>query len=71
MSKPLSKKIGNVGFVECDASYYDKEANLEIYYFVGLVETAASFYKVLCWSSLENKDKFKSDFQKILYSMRD
>jgi len=30
-----------------------------------VVETKSAFYKVLSWSALENKDKFKTDFQKI------
>lgn len=71
ISKSKSQKIGEINFIECDASYYDKQENIEIYYLVGIVETKTSFYKVLSWTLIENKDKFKSDFQKILYSLRD
>jgi len=71
ISQTKSQTIGKVKFIECDASYFDKESNLEIYYFVGIAETKDAFYKVLCFSSLENKDKFKADFQKILYSIKD
>jgi len=71
VSKPLSKKVGEINFMECDVSYYDKEAKTEIYYFAGIVETPSSYYKVLCWGTLENKDKFKADFQKIFYSLKD
>ncbi len=71
ISEPIYKKNGAINFVECDASYYDKEANIEIYYLVGIVETKENFYKVLSWSSVENKAKFKEDFRKILYSVRD
>jgi hypothetical protein len=71
VSKPLSKNIGEINFMECDVSYNDKDAKADIYYFVGIVETPASYYKVLCWSTLENKDKFKADFQKIFYSIKD
>lgn len=71
LSKPVYKKIGTTNFVENDISYFDKDANTEIYYFVGLVETSTTYYKVLCWVTLENKEKFKSDFEKILYSIKD
>ena len=71
VSKPLSQKKGEINFVECDASYYDKDAKTEIYYLVGVVETKNAYYKVLSWSVAEDKDKFKTDFQKILYSLKD
>lgn len=66
-----TKKIGETNFKECDVSYYDKDSKIELYYFVGLVETPTTFYKIICYCSLENKEKFKSDFQKILYSIKD
>lgn len=71
VSEPQSKKSGGTNFMECDVSYYDKESKIEIYYFVGLAETPSAYYKILCWSTLENKDKFKTDFQKTLYSLKD
>ena len=71
ISRPVYQKIGDVSFAESDASYYDGEAKIEIYYLVGVVETKNAFYKVLSWCSLENKDKFKADFQKTLYSVKD
>lgn len=70
-SYPEYKKIGDTNFAEFDATYYDKDAKAEIYYLVGIVETKTAFYKVLSFSSKENKDKFKADFQSILYSIKD
>ena len=70
-SYPEYQKKGDISFAEFDATYYDKDAKAEIYYLVGFVETKTSFYKVLSYSSKENKDKFKADFQKILYSLKD
>ena len=32
ISTPQYQKKGEVNFVECDASYYDKESKIEIYY---------------------------------------
>jgi hypothetical protein len=71
VAKAQTKKVGEINFVETDASYFDKDSNIEIYYFVGIAETKTSYYKLLCWSTLENKPKFKADFQKILYSIKD
>ena len=71
VSSPKNQKKGAINFIECDITYYDKDAEMDIYYLVGIVETRTSFYKVFSWSAAENKDKFKADFQKILYSLRD
>jgi len=38
---------GNIKFAEADASHYDKETEMEIYWLVGIVETKDAFYKVL------------------------
>ena len=70
-SKPVSKKSGDISFIEADVSYFDKDAETEIYYLIGIVETKTAYYKVLSYCSLENKAKFKADFQKILYSLKD
>ncbi|MET4082193.1 hypothetical protein ABIB40_002149 [Pedobacter sp. UYP30] len=71
ISKPTSKTIGDINFIAFDASCYDTEAKTKIYYFTGIVETKSCFYKVLCWTALQNKDTFKPDFEKILYSLKD
>lgn len=70
-SYPEFQKKGDINFAEFDATYYDKEAKIEIYYLVGIVETKTSYYKVLSYTSKANKDKFKADFQSILYSIKD
>jgi hypothetical protein len=70
-SKPVSKKVGDVSFIEADVSFYSKEAEAEIYYLIGIVETKTAYYKVLCYTALANKAKFKADFQKIVYSLKD
>ncbi len=71
VSTPISKKVGTANIIECDVTYYDAETKTDIYYYVGIVETSSVYYKVICWASLENKQKFKSDFQKIAASIRD
>ena len=70
-TKTVSKGMGKVNFVEAEASYMDTELNMEIGYFIGIAETPSAFYKVLCWGSTENEAKYKADFQKILYSIKD
>ena len=71
VSEPKYVTKSGVNFVECDVTYFDKDANIEIYYLAGIVETKSSYYKVLSWSAAESKEKFKADFQKILYSVKD
>lgn len=71
ISEPKIQTIGDINFVECDASCYSKESKTDIYYFVGIVETKKAFYKLLCFGGIENKEKYKADFQKILYSIKD
>lgn len=71
VSKPQTQKNGEINYIECDVTYYDQDAETEIYYLVGIVETKTSYYKVLSWVTLENKDKFKADLQKIIYSLKD
>lgn len=71
ISQPSYQTIGNNNYIECDASYYDKDSKLDIYYYVGIIETKNAYYKLLCFGGIDSKDKYKSDFQKILYSIKD
>jgi hypothetical protein len=71
VSIPEAQKKGEINFIESDVTYYDKDAKTEIYYLVGIAETKTAFYKVMSWATVANKDKFKADFQKILYSLKD
>ena len=71
ISSPNTFKKGENNCLEIDASYYDKDAKADMYYYICIVETKNYYYKVTCWTTLENKDKFKTDFQKIAYSLRD
>jgi hypothetical protein len=71
ISEPVAQTKAGLNFIECDATYFDKELEAEVYYHIGVVETKKSFYKVLAWCSADKKDEFKKDFQKILYSLKD
>lgn len=70
VSIPEFKKIDVNNFIEYDISYSTTN-NAEVYYFVGAVESPTSYYAIICISNLANKDRFKPDFQKILYSFRE
>lgn len=71
ISKAESKTIGDTKFIEADASYYDKDVKSVIYYFIGIVETKTTFYKVLCYGGEDSKEKYKADFEKIMLSIKD
>lgn len=67
----FSQKKSDINFIESDFSNYSREAKADIYHLIGIVETKTAYYKVLSYCSLENKAKFKADFQKILCSLKD
>ena len=71
ISEPKIHTIEGLNYAECDASYFDKDLKIDIYYYVGIVETKNAFYKLLCYGSIDSKEKYKADFQKILYSIKD
>lgn len=62
---------GNVKFMNTDLTFLDDETMIYYYYFIGIAETKNSFYKVICSSTLDTRNLFKSDFQKIFYSIKD
>lgn len=68
---PTENKTGDVKFIYNEVSYYDKEAKSMITYFVGIAETKDAFYKMLCWTTTDNKDLYRNDFEKILFSIND
>lgn len=71
VSKPLSQRRGNINFIETEVTFHNKETNDDFYYLIGAVETKTTFYRIISWSLAKNKNKFKVDFQKILYSIND
>lgn len=71
VTSPNLSTNGDAKFISTDLSYLDEETMIYYYYFIGIVETKNSFYKVICSSGLDYKKLFKSDFQKIFYSIKD
>lgn len=71
VASPKISTNGDVKFIETDLSYLEDETVIYYYYFVGIAETKNAFYKVICSGSLDFKNQYKADFQKILYSIKD
>ncbi|MES2573512.1 MAG: BatD family protein [Bacteroidota bacterium] len=69
ISKPKSLKKGKINFIETDVISYDKESNQNFYYLVGIAESKTAFYTIVSFLPSKYKDKYKPDFQKILYSL--
>lgn len=71
VSKPQFLKKGDINFIETDMTLFDKEHKKTLYFFIGIAETNKAFYRFISWTSEVNHDKFKGDFQNILYSLED
>lgn len=71
IDKPTSFKNGDASYMQVDASYYSEEAKADIYYQVTLIETKSYFYKVYCYTALDNKPNIKSDFDKLGASLHE
>ena len=71
VSEPQIKSMNGNNYVESDVTYFDKDSKMEIYFYIGIVETKNSFYKLLCYGGIDSKEKYKNDFQAILYSLKD
>ena len=51
IGSPVLKKIGENSFLESDITYFDKEAGIEIYYLVGIVETKSCLSPLKDWTN--------------------
>jgi len=71
ISTPVEYQENGKNYIEFDASYLDKDMNTEINYYVCLIESRDYYYKVLCWSTADKKDKFRPGFKNIALSIRD
>ncbi|SNR40083.1 protein BatD [Flavobacterium sp. ov086] len=71
VSAPEFLKKGPINFIETDMTIFDTEKKKTIYYFIGIAETNKAFYRIISWTPEENKTKVKTDFQNILYSIKD
>jgi len=61
--------INGNSFTQGEITYVSD--SVKIYMLATVVETKTNFYKILCWTLKENKDKLKSDFIAIAKTLRD
>lgn len=66
-----STQENDINFAQTDLTYFDTETNEDYYCFIGSIETKTTLYNVIIKTPSKNKDKFKADFQKVLYSLKD
>ncbi|MFC5283682.1 hypothetical protein [Pedobacter alpinus] len=71
ITSPINSTNGTAKFLCTDLTYLDDETMIYYYHFIGIVETSKSFYKIICSSTLDNKNLYKKDFQKIFNSITD
>jgi hypothetical protein len=71
VATPTENTNGEAKFVSTELTFLDDETVIYYYYFVGIVETKNAFYKVICNSTLDFKNQYKNDFQKIFSSVKD
>lgn len=73
ISEPKSETKGNIKYIYFDASYLNTDDNesMTIYYYISLIETEKAFYKLLCFGDKGMVEKYKNDFQKVMFSIAD
>lgn len=68
---PKKKTIGTYNFMINDCTLTDKELKADLYYVMGIVETPNAYYQVMSWTLIENKEKFKKEFENIVYTLKE
>ena len=65
------KEFTNNANKHAQAELYWKEEDNDFYMLITGVETPGHFYKIMCWTPLENKAKINDDFLRISKSLRE
>jgi hypothetical protein len=73
ISKSKTFKVGDVTFVQAEASCYLTEQKTKIYYLETIAETPTYFYQILSysWGDKESYEKVKDDLKKIAASLKE
>ena len=66
-----AQEFKNNGYGHAQSELYWTEEGSEFYMLITGVETPGYFYKILCWTPLENKGKAQADFQRISRSLKE
>ena len=59
IASPHVSTTGEAKFMNTDLTYLDDETMIYYYHFIGIVETKNCFYKVICYSSLDDENLYK------------
>ena len=73
ISKSKTFKIGDITFVQAEASCYLTEQKAKIFYLQTIAETPKYFYQILSytWGEKEGFEKVKEDLKKIAASLKE
>jgi hypothetical protein len=73
ISKSKTFKVGDINFVQAEASCYLTDSKTKIYYLETIAETPTYFYQIMSysWGSKESYEKVKDDLKKIAASLKE
>jgi hypothetical protein len=73
ISKSKTFKVGDVTFVQAEASCYLTEQKTKIFYLETIAETPTYFYQIMSytWGDKEDYEKVKKDLEKIAASLKE
>jgi len=73
ISKSKTFKVGNITFVQAEASCFLEAEKTKIYYLETIAETPNYFYQILSysWGDKESYEKVKDDLKKIAASLKE
>lgn len=61
----------NNGIRHAQAEISWKEDDVDFYMLATIAESPKHFYKILCWTTVQNSDKYMDDFKKIAKSLKE
>jgi hypothetical protein len=68
---PIEMTVDGVKYVQCDFSYYDKQAEGEIFYCLTIAELEGYFYQIYSYTAASNTDAIKADMRKMATTLKD
>jgi hypothetical protein len=73
ISKSKTFKVGDISFVQAEASCFLTEQKTKIYYLETIAETPNYFYQIMSytWGEKEDYEKVKEDLKKIAASLKE
>ena len=71
VSAPVSLTKDGVNYVQSELTYFDKEADSNIYYNITMAETTGYFYQILSFTSEENSKNVKADLSALGVSLKE